>query len=168
MDRARLGGLLLVPALVAGLLSAPATAAPQGSSACSSAVLVLESLHIEAVPSKENVRPGDTFTVDVTVTRPAHRDPLDQGIEWGEPPVSVPAENVIVGLSVWVGDYTYFWQMGKTDENGKDTLKLRVPENSEHGWAIAMASAYYWQKQDCPDIKEEGFTPYPEFVKVVP
>jgi hypothetical protein len=167
MDRTRLGGLLLVPALVAGLLSAPVSAAPRASAPCASAVLVLRTLHIEAVPEKKKVHPGEKFDVYVTVTRPAHEDPTGQGIE-NEPPASTPAADVTVGLSVWVGENTYFWQIGKTDEDGKATLTLHVPKNSEHGWAIAVASARHWIKSDCPDILEEGYANYPEFVKVVP
>lgn len=168
MSRTRLGGLLLVPVLFAALFSGPAAAAPDRVSpkgSCSAAVLVLDSLHIEAVPSKKNVRPGETFTVDFTVTRPAHRDPLDQGIEF-EPPASLPAKDVIVGLSVYVGDRTYFWNIGLTDEDGKETMKLTVPGSSEHGWAYAVASARYWVKRDCPDILEESYRYYPKFVKV--
>ena len=168
MDRSRLGGLLLVPALVAGLLSAPAAAAPRASGACSSAVLVMETLHVEAVPSKQIVRPGEVFTVDVTVTRPAHRDPMDLGIEWGRPPASTPAEDVTVGLSLWVGDRTYFWQVGLTDAEGKETLRLKVPRNSEYGEVPAAASGRHWIKADCPDILEEGYSYYANFVRVVP
>ena len=168
MSRIRLGGLLLAPALVATLLS-PAVAAPErrSAAACSAAVLVLRTLHIEAVPSKKKVQPGESFTVDVTVTRPAHEDPIGQGIEF-EPPASVPAENVTVGLSVYVGERTYFWQIGLTDAEGKDTLKLKVPASSEHGTALAVASARYWVKNDCPDILEDGYSYYPDFVKVGP
>jgi hypothetical protein len=168
MDRARLGGLFLVPALVAGLLSAPAAAEPQGSSECSS-VVKLDDLHIEAVPSTKRVNRREVFTVEVTVTRPAHHDPLDQGIEWGEPPVSLPAKDVTVGIAIWVGEHTLpFWQIGLTDAEGKDTLRLKVPAKSEYGEGLAAVSARHWIKQDCPDILEESFRYYPGFVKVVP
>lgn len=170
MTRTRLSGLLVTPVLIAALLSGPATALANQASpgaACSPPVLVLRTLHIEAVPSKKQVRPGEKFTVDVTVTRPAHEDPLGQGIEF-EPPASVPAEGVTVGLSVYLGERTYFWQVGLTDEDGKDTLPLTVPETSERGWALAIASARHWIKSDCPDILEEGYSHYPKFVKVGP
>jgi hypothetical protein len=161
--------LLLAASLVTALVAVPAStsAADTSKAACSSAVLVLRTLHIEAVPSKTKVHPGEKFPVEVTVTRPAHEDPVGQGIEF-EPPASVPAADVTVGLSVYVGERTYFWQVGKTDEEGKATLMLTVPQNSEFGWALAMASARYWVKSDCPDILEDGYTTYPEFVKVVP
>src|SRR5688572_13643906 len=69
-------------ALVGSLLAAPAsatTSAPRETgAACSAAVLVLRSLHVTATPSKKVVKPGDKFTVDVTVTRPAHEDPVGE------------------------------------------------------------------------------------------
>jgi hypothetical protein len=161
--------LLLATSLVAALVAVPAStsAADTRKAACSAAVLVLRSLHIEVVPSKSVVRPGERFTAEATVTRPAHEDPAGNGITF-EPPASTPAEDVTVGLSVYVGERTYFWQVGLTDAQGKDTLKLKVPNNSELGTAYAMASARHWIKSDCPDILEEGYATYPEFVRIVP
>ena len=162
---APLGAVAMLSLLLAPTPAA-ADVAPMGT-ACSSAVLVLRSLHIEAVPSKKVVRRGEKFTVDVTVTRPAHEDPIGEGIEF-DPPTSAPAENVTVGLSIWVGDRTYFWQVGLTDAEGKDTLTLKVPKNAEYGPALASASARHWIKNDCPDILEDGYTNYVDFVKIVP
>ena len=153
-------------ALMGSLLAAPASATTNGGdAACSSAVLVLRSLHVTATPSKKTVKPGEKFTVDVTVTRPAHEDPAGNGMTF-DPPASVPAEDVTVGLSVWVGDRTYFWQIGLTDAEGKDTLRLKVPANAEGGEALASASARHWIKNDCPDILEDGYTNYLSFVTV--
>ena len=172
MPRSKLSKLVAPVAAVAllgSLLAAPASAGTSGGAetACSSAALVLRTLHVEATPSKTKVRPGDKFTVDVTVTRPAHEDPMGQGLEF-EPPASLPAEGVTVGLSVWVGERTYFLQIGMTDANGKDTLKLKVPANAESGKALASASARNWIKSDCPDILEDGYTNYLNFVTILP
>ena len=166
MGRMWFTGVLGVISLVASLAPTHVAAARPEASGCSS-VITLRTLHIEAVPSKKKVHPGDKFTVKVTVTRPAHEDPLGQGIEF-EPPVSVPAAGVNVGLSVYVGEWTYFWDVGVTDEDGKETLDLEVPPHSELGWGLAVASARYWVNQTCPDIMEEGYSYYPKFVKVVP
>lgn len=144
----------------------PATASTRRSQAgCSASVLVLRALNVEATTSKKVVKPGDRFTVDVKVTRPAHEDPLGQGIEF-TPPASVPAENVTLGISVWVGKRTYFWQVGISDANGEDTLTLKVPANAETGEALASVSARRWIKQDCPDILEDGYATYSPFVVV--
>jgi hypothetical protein len=153
-------------ALMGSLLAAPASAtASKEGGACSAAVLVLRSLYVTAVPSKKTVKPGEKFTVDVTVTRPAHEDPVGNGMSF-EPPTSLPAEDITVGLSIWVGERTYFWQIGLTDAEGKDTLNLKVPANAEGGKALASASARHWIKSDCPDILEDGYTNYVNFVTV--
>ena len=170
MARSKLSKLIApiaAVALMGSLLAAPASAGTSSTNAaCSSAVLVLRSLHVVAVPSKTKVKPGDKFTVKVTVTRPAHEDPVGQGLEF-EPPASLPAEDVTVGLSVWVGERTYFWQVGMTDANGESVLKLKVPASAESGKALASASARHWIKSDCPDILEDGYTNYLNFVTVV-
>lgn len=154
-------------ALLGSLVAAPASADTTGAGemACSSAVIVLRSLHVVATPSQEVVKPGDKFTVDVKVTRPAHEDPVGEGMEF-DPPASLPAEGVTIGMSIWVGDRTYFWQVGMSDENGEDTLRLKVPANAEAGKALASASARHWIKNDCPDILEDGYTNYLDFVTV--
>ena len=151
-------------ALLASLMAGPASAT-SGDGACSSSVVVLRTLHVVATPSKKVLKPGDRFTVNVKVTRPAHEDPVGQGLEF-EPPASVPAEDVTVGLSVWVGERTYFWQVGLTDAAGEDTLSMKVPANAEGGTALASASARHWIKNDCPDILEDGYTNYPSFVRI--
>ena len=164
----KLIALLGAFALIGTLLAAPVGATTtSGNAACGGSVLVLRTLHIEAHPSKKVVRPGDKFTVHVKVTRPAHEDPLGNGVEF-EPPASFPAENVVVGLSVWVGKRTYFWQVGQTDANGEDVLTLKVPRNAESGKAIASASARNWIKNDCPDILEDGYTNYLDFITIKP
>lgn len=157
---------LAVAALFATVLHAgPVGATTTGTSCGGGGVLVLRSLHVTAVPSKKTVHPGDKFTVEVTATRPAHEDPAGSGIEF-EPPAEVPAQDVTVGLSVWVGKRTYFWQIGLTDANGKDTLALKVPNNAEGGKALAVVSGRHWIKQDCPDILEDGYTNYANFVTI--
>ncbi len=173
MVRTKLSKLLAPLAAIAvfGSLMAPSTAAAGAvggsDSACGGAVLVLRSLHVEAHPSKKVVRRGEKFTVHVKVTRPAHEDPAGEGIQF-TPPTSAPAENVTVGLSIWVGKRTYFWQVGMTDANGEDTLTVKVPKKAELGSALASASGRHWIKNDCPDILEDGYTNYLDFVKVVP
>jgi hypothetical protein len=145
--------------------------APRAAAPCRSAsgagVLTVHSFHIEAEPSAKVVRRGTVFTVDVLVTRPAHEDPADLGLTY-EPPMSMPEKDVRVGISLWTGKRTYFYALGLTDENGEETLKIKVPGNAEPGKAYASVSAQKWLKQDCPDILEYGFREYPDFVVVAP
>jgi len=173
MVMTRLSKLVAPLAAIAvfGSLVAPTAAAADvvggGETGCSSAVLVLRTLHVEAHPSKKVVRRGEKFKVHVKVTRPAHEDPAGEGMEVS-PPTSAAAEGVTIGLSIWVGDRTYFWQVGMSDQNGEDVLTLKVPKNAELGPALASASGRHWIKNDCPDILEDGYTNYMNFVKVVP
>jgi len=173
MVRTKLSKLFAPLAAIAvfGSVMAP-TAAGAGAvggsdTGCGAAVLVLRSLHVEAHPSKQLVRRGEKFKVHVKVTRPAHEDPAGEGIEF-TPPTSTPAEGVTIGLSIWVGERTYFWQVGMSDQNGEDVLTVKVPRNAELGSALASASARHWIKNDCPDILEDGYTNYIDFVKVIP
>ena len=149
--------------MVAGLVAAPA--APASGEPCASE-LYFRTLHVEAVPSKRKVTRGERFTVAITVTRPAHEDPLGQGIRF-EPPMSLPAADIPIWISIWVGDWTYFWDVGITDENGEATLHLKVPRDSEYGWAFATAAGEKYQTNICPEIIEEGYSYYTDFVKVV-
>lgn len=160
---------LVTALMVVGTLLFPASSAT--ALACrgggGSAVLVLESFHVTATPDKKTARRGDKVTVKLKVTRPAHEDPVDLGLQF-DPPMSTPEKDAIVSVSVWVGEQTYFWDMGLTDANGEETLTLKVPKNSELGTAYASASAYKWLKRDCPDILETGFTEYEKFFAVIP
>lgn len=166
--RIKLVALLAGLSVISSLTASAAVAEPAATSAgCSQNVLVLRSLNVEAHPAKTVVRRGEKVKVHVIVTRPAKEDPVGQGIEL-EPPASAPAENVTVGLSVWVGKRTYFWQVGLTDAKGEDELTLTVPKNAELGDALGAASGRRWIKSDCPDILEDGYTTYPTFLKVVP
>ena len=163
MERA----LILVAALVASLtVTAPVGAAPDAGAGCGSSVLVLRTLHVEAKPSKKELERGEKFIVHVTVTRPAEEDPLGNGVTY-ERPTSTPAKDVTVGVAIWVGERTYFWGVGLTDENGKSDVKVKVPRNSEYGSAIASISGRHWLKRDCPDILEEGYANYVDFIRVV-
>lgn len=132
---------------------------------CSGAMLVLRTYHVDAKPSKKVIAPGEKLTVDVTVTRPAHEDPAGQNIAF-DPPVSAPAENVTVGISIWVGDRTYLWSVGVSDTDGTETLALKVPANAEEGEALASVSGRRYLKDDCPEILEDGYTTYGSFVTV--
>lgn len=163
---------LLVPA-TAQAAFVTSTASAAGPAPCRAAggmggsVITLKSFYVTAKPASKTASPGDKVKVKMKVTRPAHEDPLDQGIQI-DPPVSTPEPDVTVGLAVWSGKYTYFWAMGLTDENGEATLTLRIPKDAEPGNAYAVASAEKWLRRDCPDIVERGFNEYDPFITIVP
>jgi hypothetical protein len=158
---------VLAPAAEARLATSTGVAAPRAACRSANSVLTVHSFHIEAEADKKVVRRGQVLKVTVTVTRPAHEDPADLGIQY-EPPMSTPEKDVRVGISLWTGERTYFYALGITDENGEEVLKVRVPKDAEPGKAYASFSAQKWLKQDCPDILEYGFREYPDFFVVAP
>ena len=155
----------LALALLGGGPASSASASVTAPCRSKSDVLVLRDLWVEGKPSTTTIRPGQTFTVLLTVTRPAHEDPLDQGIAI-DPPASVPAEGIDVGISVWAGKRTYFWNTGTSDANGEVELKLTAPKNAELGTARSVLFAQHWINQSCPDVLENGFNDYAKFLTI--
>jgi hypothetical protein len=156
---------LLAVGLVAGLLAGPTASAGAAPCRGKSEVLVLRDFWVEAKPSTTTVKPGQAFTATVTVSRPAHEDPLDQGQQI-DPPASVPAEGVNVGISIWSGKSTYFWATGVSDANGQAVMKLKTPKNAEAGPARSVLFAQHWINQSCPDVLENGFNDYSKFLTI--
>ncbi len=155
---------ILVAAVIGASLAAPTSA--RADTACASGETRLRTFHVEAVPEKKKVRRGEKFMVEMTVTRPAHEDPAGQGQQI-DPPASTPAEDVTTGITIFVGDNTWFWGIGITDADGKADIELKVPKNSELGWGFAAVSAIKYHRNECPEVVEEGYNQYVDFVKVV-
>jgi hypothetical protein len=83
-------------------------------------------------------------------------------------PTSEPAADVTVGGALFVGN-TYSWDSNEiTDEEGKATLHIPMPKNSETGWARAdfAAEKTHFTNNGCPDVKEVGYRSYERFVKI--
>ena len=170
----RLGGTALAAALVAAAtVTAPAAAAEVP---CRGAALRqlrggmretirVRTFHIVAEPQAESFAIGTHAKIDVTVTRPAHQDPFDLGVEY-EPPASVPAENVIVGMGVHVGD-VFVPGFSRTDADGKATISLKLPRYMKPG--LASMTLYAWNvvhESPCLRVEEDGFASYPEAFEV--
>ncbi len=162
MRTRRGAGVVAAFALVFALL--PAAGASAAPAACgSSAATTLRTFHIVAEPHKKTYRLGDVVKVDLKVTRPAHEDPVDAGVEF-EPPVSVPAEDVDVSVGLYVGGH-YLYGVGVTDANGEETISIKLTA-SQPGWVRAdIAGRQFYNRGGCPDIEEEGYVSYPKFFK---
>lgn len=166
MTRTMVSRLVATVMVIALLGAGPApTASAAGRCRGKSNVLVLRDFWVEATPSTKVVHPGQTFTVKITVSRPAHEDPADQGQQI-DPPASVPAEGVDVGVSIWAGKKTYFWNTGVSDSNGEAVMKLTAPKDAEAGPARSVLFAQHWINQSCPDILENGFSDYSNFLTI--
>lgn len=161
---------LLVRALVATmvLVSLPASAAPARCGASARALVYLYTFHIEAEPGQKSYRRGEKVVAKITVTRPNDTDPTGNGQPM--PPMDPePAADVNIGMALFIGN-SYSWDIGVTDQDGKATLRIPIPKDSDTGWATAYASAEktHYTNNGCPDVKEVGYAEFQRFVKVTP
>lgn len=125
----------------------------------------LRTFHVEAEPQVESFKIGTAAKIGITVTRPAHEDPAGLGQEV-EPPTSMPAENVIVGVGVHVGD-VFVPGFSRTDADGKALVSLKLPRYMKPG--TASMTLYAWNvihESPCLRIEEDGFASYPEAFEV--
>lgn len=167
--------LLAATAVLSGLLTvgtaSPAQAcgardARQGLKSGAFEVVGLRTYHLVVEAGDKAYRVGDTAKINVTVTRPAHEDPLGLGVEQ-EPPESFPAEEVNVGIGLRVGDVFLFGH-AITDANGKATVKIKIKSYTPAG--RASADAYAWKttfETTCAKVEENGYTQKPDLFQVI-
>ena len=163
-------GPFLSHALLAGSQPVSAAPVPAAQNHVGAASVPLHRSHIESEAGAEVVRPGrdDQSSVKMTVTRPNDTDPSGSGQPM--PPVDPePAADVNVGIAFMLGS-TYTWDTGITDADGKATLHVPIPKDSDTGWVTAYGSAEktHFTNNSCPDVKELGFREFPRFVKITP
>lgn len=166
--------LILATALLSGLLAFGPAAPAQ---ACSSRgvrtmlrsgaieVVGLRTYHLVVEADKPSYKVGDTAVINVTVTRPAHEDPLGQGIPM-DPPESFPAENVNVGIGLRIGDVFLF---GHALTNADGLAKVKIDIKSYTPAGKASADAYAWktvQDTPCAKVEENGYTSKPDLFRV--
>lgn len=160
--RMRATGLGLATVLTAVMLVvAPSNASP----ACAETVS-LKTFNLIVSASKKVYKVGDTASIKVNVTRPAHEDPLGNGIPI-DPPTTQPAANVNVGIGLRVGDVFLFGH-SITDANGDAAVKVKLEPWTPTGSAIADAFAWnIVQDTPCLRIEENGYQQSPNIFKVI-
>jgi hypothetical protein len=174
----RLTGSMLGLGLLASLLvtAAPASAAPLPCQGAAGRTLrhgldggletvTLRTFHIEAKTKSKAYRIGEFIKVPVEVTRPAKEDPLRLDLPWERPFVQ-PAADVNVGVGLLIGE-VFLPGYGKTNEDGKTTIKIKVERYVKP--AKADAAFYSWNvmaESPCFNVQEDGFRIYPEMFKV--
>ena len=172
----RLVSLLAAAGLVAALAPSPAAAdaagipcralmAPALRAGTAMEQLQLRTFHIQVSAPKKTYRRGSTAKLNVTVTRPAHEDPLGAGAPM-DPPVGMPAEGVNVGAGVSMGDVFVFGH-AVTNSAGKATVPLKIPSSAGKG--VARADVLAWQRvvdTPCLIIEEQGYRHQPGIFKV--
>ena len=152
---------------VVGVASPPASAVPCAQR--NDVTIPVRAFHIEAEWSKKAYRIGQSGVLDVTVTRPAHEDPAtDEGNELPvPPPASTPAEEVTVGVGVYIGQ-VFLSSGGVTDAEGHLSTKVKVQRYAKPGQAAATIYAYkrYLTETRCVYVQEFGYLRMPEAFKV--
>ena len=144
------GTAAIVVAVTTALLGAPA-----GARGCGGGVSV-ETFEVRTEWGKKVYPPGATVTVDITVLRPARKDPFGFGIPL-EPPHQTPVEDAKVITSFYVG-VPPVWGGGYTDENGELHLEIELrPDIRGPVEATTRASIVYnEQGPDCTQVEEWG------------
>lgn len=152
--------------IVASFLLSPNTApAATTGPGCSEQYNVL-SFHVEAKPDRPAYREGEKAVVHVKITRPAHEDPGNNGIEI-DPPDSEPAAGIYVGAALVVGN-DYLFGFAVTDEKGKADLEIKIDEGTEPG--EADVNLYAWKdlvQTPCLTIREYGHRYYEDMFRIV-
>jgi hypothetical protein len=152
--------------IVVGLLYAPSAwgrsprLAYQERHGCQNNTVPIYSLDVKAKPVSKVYRVGETALIDVTVLRPADHNPVDPTLPWLPPPRKDPAPDVIVGVSLSVGKFSFFTGGGITGENGKTRVKIKLRSYSETGAAHLSVFAFKTAFEDparCFILQEQGF-----------
>lgn len=128
--------------------------------------VVLYTFHVVAESEKPVYAIGENAVLHVKVTRPAHKDPADLGIEI-EPPHSEPVADVSVGVGAYVGD-TFLIGYGITDDKGKADIKIKLKNYVETG--SADVDFYAWKRaftSTCVIVDEIGYRSYEDMFTVV-
>lgn len=146
-------------------LAASLTGSAPASAACGVEIVPLTTLHLEIETTRPVYEVGESAVFNVVVSRPAHEDPLGQGIEI-PPPHSFPAEDVPVGIGLMVDD-VYLWGLGRTNGDGMTSIKVPLKSYTPEGIAQARAFA---QKTlvdtPCLTVNEIGYRPLPDAFRV--
>lgn len=126
--------LVAALALLAGLLPTAGAAAPAPAPLCADINVPLRNFKVEAKWVKSAVKVGDTARLQVLVTRTAEEDPVTED---GEPyptgrPMEEPVEDVVLGLSMLVGDI-FLAGSGVTNADGKAEVKLKIKSYTKPG-----------------------------------
>jgi hypothetical protein len=130
-------------------------------------LVYLHTLHMEAKPRAKSYQRGDTVVVDVIVTRPDEEDPAGGGQPMPRVTEPEPAADVDVGISLFVGD-NYAWDLGKTDAEGKEVLRIPTKKDFDAGWATGhgYADKLHYTNNGCPDVREVDYKTWPRFVRI--
>ncbi len=128
-------------------------------------IVQVETYFIEIESPSKSYKLGTDAVIQVHVTRPAHKDPAGQGINI-DPPVTQPAEGVLVGIGLTAGKVFLFGQ-GKTDANGDASIKVKLEKYAPKGWADISAFGFTRDVETpCFIVEEYGYSVAPHLFKI--
>lgn len=138
--------------LSAWLLPSYSSAAAVGR--CAGKPTYIEAFHVETEWNKKVYKRSETAKVEVTVTRPPHKDPVTGGPL--DPPASTPEEGVTVTSAIMTDTFPPPFDRDITDGDGKVYFTIPL-KNVKPGKYHARHFAEKWTNEGgCPDIVEWG------------
>lgn len=142
---------LAVLALALCLVPGPGSAAPVASGRCADVNVPLRNFKVEAKWEKPSASIGDVAKLRVQVTRTADEDPVTDD---GEPyptgrPMDEPVEDVVVGLSMLVGN-VYLSGGGLTNAKGEAIVKVKIQNYTRPG--VGTTRVYSEKRHSPPDF----------------
>ena len=150
----RIGAALAV-ALAAGAF---VVVTPAPALACGGLeTITLRTFHLE-VDAPKSGKIGTTAVIKVNITRPAKEDPLGQGIPMEDRPYVEPAEGVIVGVGLHIGN-VFLPGAALTDAEGNAVIKIKLERYAPRNTWVNM-SVYAWkivQQTQCATVQEDGY-----------
>lgn len=152
---------------VAGLLSAwllPSTSSAAIPAMCGKPTYV-HAFHVETEWSKKVYKRSESAKVEVTVTRPAHEDPGDNGIPI-DPPVSTAEAGVTVTTAPMTNVFPPPFGRGITDADGKVYFKIPLKDLKPGRYDARTYGEKWTNEGGCPDIVEWGDKYEPKIITV--
>ena len=165
---------LVAACIAASCLTALAPHATASTPAsCSSkngdVTLPVRSFHIDWMWEKKSYKIGQTAKLSMTVTRPSDKDPVT---DEGEPlpterPTSAPAEDVTVGVGLYIGD-VFLSGGGTTDAEGKVVASVKIQKYTKPGSADQTIYAFkrYLTETRCVYVQEYEYVHTNDVFKV--
>lgn len=149
----RASTLVIAGLLTAWLLPSPSSAAT--GALCGSKPTYVEAFHVDTKWNKKVYKRSETAKVEVTVTRPPHKDPVTGSPL--EPPISTPEAGVTVTTALLTETFPPPFDRDITDDEGKVYFEIPLKDVKDPGPQHARTYAEKWTNEGgCPDIVEWG------------
>lgn len=125
----------LTTAILALSVLPGARAVPAPGNRCADVNVPIRNFKIEAKWAESTVSIGDTAVIEVFVTRTSEEDPLtDEGQPYPTGrPMDEPAEDVVVGISMVVGNVFLNGSNAVTDAEGRADVKVKIKSYTRPG-----------------------------------